>query len=256
MNRLSESDKRFGPITIGTWHKSFAAYIESGYDDDSGGTRFLLTGFGRAFRLAIPISILKPSGRYGENQTRFGVSLSDMGNGYDFFQVYFGPQTWDSSTQKSWCCHFPWKQWRHVRHSLYTPDGAHFYTDPPRGDFLDFMAAKDRCPKVKFDFEDFDDERITATCMVEEREWRKGSGWFKWLSWFYPAKIRRCLDLSFSSEVGPEKGSWKGGTMGHGIDMLLGESCEAAFRRYCDMNHESRGKKYRLKFVDRKEVEA
>ena len=46
-------------------------------------------------------------------------------------------------------------------------------------------------------------------------------------------KIRRSLDLEFSGETGPEKGSWKGGTVGTGIEMLPGELHEAAFRRYC-----------------------
>lgn len=44
------------------------------------------------------------------------------------------------------------------------------------------------------------------------------------------------LDLEFSSEVGRRKGSWKGGTLGHGIEMLPGELHEAAFRRYCAQN--------------------
>ena len=34
-------------------------------------------------------------------------------------------------------------------------------------------------------------------------------------------------------ETGSKKGSWKGGTIGHGIDMLPGELHEGAFRRYC-----------------------
>lgn len=256
MNRLSDDDKRFGPITIGTWSKSFSAWVESGYDDDSGGTRFLLTGFGRALRVALPIAILKPSGKYGENQTRYGVSLSDMGNGYDFFQAYFGAQTWNSSTEKSWCCHFPWRQWSCVRHSLYAPGGDHFYTQPGRGDFLDFLDHREKCPKAVFEFEDFDGEKITATCCEEEREWRRGNGWFKWLRVFYTPKVRRSLGLSFSSEVGPEKGSWKGGVTGHGIDMLPGESCEGAFQRYCEMEHKHKGRSYRLKFVGKREVEA
>jgi hypothetical protein len=41
------------------------------------------------------------------------------------------------------------------------------------------------------------------------------------------------LDIRFSEETGRRKGSWKGGTLGHGIDMLPGELHEAAFRRYC-----------------------
>ena len=67
----------------------------------------------------------------------------------------------------------------------------------------------------------------------EEREWHFGTGWFKWLSWFRPRKIRRSLDLRFSGETGDRKGSWKGGTLGHSINMLAGEMHELAFRRYC-----------------------
>lgn len=88
-----------------------------------------------------------------------------------------------------------------------------------------------------------------ATCKVEEREWHRGEGWFKWLKWFYPAKIKRSLDLSFSAEVGPQKGSWKGGTLGHGIDMLPNETVEDAFRRYCSMEHERKGRKFMLTYL-------
>lgn len=45
--------------------------------------------------------------------------------------------------------------------------------------------------------------------------------------------VRRSLDIQFSGETGTRKGSWKGGTVGHSIDMLPGELHEAAFRRYC-----------------------
>ena len=248
MNRLSDNDKQIGPLTIGSWHRSFAIYFDSGDHDEDHHNRIMLTGFGRAFRLRLP-DIVRPFGKYREHSRRFGVSLSDMGNGYDFVQVFFGPQTMDSSTTKDWCCHLPWKEWRHVRHSLYRPDGSHFYTDPPKGDFRDFMTARDQCPKTRFEFEDFDGERIVATCHIEEREWRFGTGWFKWLSRFRAPKIRRYLDLAFSSEVGPGKGSWKGGTVGHSCDMHPGDTPESAFRRYCSVTHKHKGREYALRFI-------
>jgi len=172
-----------------------------------------------------------------------------MGNGYDFLQFFFGPQTDDSSTTKSWSKHFPWKQWDCVRHSLYSPNGEHFYTEPRRGDFRDFLRKKEECQKAHFGFEDYDGELIVATCCIEELEWHKGSGRFKWLRWFSAPKIRRILDLKFSSEVGPEKGSWKGGTLGHGIDMLLGESPKEAFQRYCAKNHWGSRQKFKIRFI-------
>lgn len=39
------------------------------------------------------------------------------------------------------------------------------------------------------------------------------------------------------------------GTTGHGIDMLPGETPEQAFRRYCDMGHERKGRKFKLRFI-------
>ncbi len=91
---------------------------------------------------------------------------------------------------------------------------------------------------------------IVATCVIEEREWHRGAGWFKWLKWFYPRKIRRSLDLKFSAEVGPEKGSWKGGTIDHGIEMQKGETPRQAFERYCSKEHDARhGRKYRIRFI-------
>ena len=91
--------------------------------------------------------------------------------------------------------------------------------------------------------------RISMTTKIEEREWRFGTGYFKWMSLFRPAKISRSLKLDFSDEVGPEKGSWKGGTVGHSIDMLPGELHEEAFRRYCSEDHRSKYRKLKLRFV-------
>lgn len=247
MNRLTDNDKNFGPLTIGRWSTTLSAYVEGGDSDDPDST-LLIVALGWAARLKLPFTI-KPYGKYREHSRRYGVSLSDMGNGYDFLQIFFGPQTHDSSTTKSWSKHLPWKQWSHVRHSLYTPTGEHFYTEVRGADFRDFFAKREDCPQSHFGFVDYDGEFIVATCTIEEREWHKGEGWFKWLRWFSTPKVVRSLDLRFSAEVGPEKGSWKGGTIGHGIDMLSGESPQRAFQRYCAKVHERKGKKYTLRFI-------
>lgn len=268
MNRLSYNDINFGPVTIGTWTKTFSAYIASG-DDEDRQSYVLLGGFGKAIRLRVWNWICPPwrhkwvqcnwdaetvkrlgrTGYWAIYPRRFGFSLSDVGNGYDFLQVFFGPYTHDSETTRSWSKHLPWKQWDHVRYSLYAPTGEHFYTEKRGDDFRNFLSNKEECPKVHFGFMDYDGELIVATCCIEEREWRKGSGWFKWLRWFYAPKIVRSLDLRFSADVGPEKKSWKGGTIGHGIDMLPSESPSEAFQRYCDKIHERKGRQYKLRFI-------
>lgn len=248
MRHLTNNDRNFGPFTVGEWHSSFSAYLDSG-DEEDDFSSFLVAGFGWAVRVKLPFRFPVPFGKYREHSRRYGASLCDMGNGYDFFLLYYGPQTHDSSSTECWSAHIPWKQWRYVRTSFYAPNGDHFYTEPRGADFREYSDKKDQCPKTEFLFEDYDGESIVATCMIEEREWLKGTGWFKWLSRVYPPKIRRSLDIRFSSEVGPEKGSWKGGTLGHGIDMLPDETPESAFRRYCAKDHERKGRKYNLKFI-------
>lgn len=253
MSRMTDNDKNWGPLTWGPWSNRIALEWSSGGSHDDDPRNFLrVCLFGWAFRLWLP-NILKPFGEmYDYHERSFGFALSNMGNGYDFLQVFFGPQTHDSLTTKSWCKHLPWKQWSHIRTSLYDDKGNHFHTtwSKKRGDFRDQMKAKDECPKLHFGFEDYDGEMIIATTCIEEREWHFGEGWFKWLRFFRKPKVRRSLDLRFSAGVGPEKGSWKGGTTGHGIDMLPGEMHEAAFKRYCAEERDARrGRKYRIKYI-------
>lgn len=272
MNRLTDNDKNWGPFTIARWRNTFcAAFNTSGEEDKE--SNLLLVAFGWALRIAMPNIIppyrkrveanwdaetVKRLGRnhyFNIDQREFGFSLSIMGNGYDFFQIKYGRQTHDSDTDKTWSAHLPWKQWECVRHSLYTPYGNHFYTHPHwkvqrRTKAKAFYDMKNECPSIRFGFEDYDGEMIVATCRIEEMEWHRGEGWFSWLKWFYPARIRRSLDLSFSSEVGPEKGSWKGGATGHGIEMLPRETPQQAFERYCAKEHDARqGRKFKIRFI-------
>lgn len=259
--RWGDNDRYFGPFTYARGgYCPLALVLGSGGDEDAG-CRLRMSGFGHTLIIRLP-QIIKPWRRkvqfshcdeatlarlgqdwyWDTHQREFGFSLSSSGRigdpFYDFLTVYYGRQTHDSSTDRSWSYTLPWMSWRHVRHSLYSLDGSHFATMPEyrglgRSNWEEQQAIKDSCPTRTFAFADFDGEELTATTKIEEREWRRGEGWFKWLSWFYRPKIRRSLDISFSGETGERKGSWKGGTTGHGIEMLPGELHEAAFRRYC-----------------------
>ena len=167
----------------------------------------------------------------------FGFSCNE-----GFLQVFYGPQTMDSSTTKSLGYFLPWKQWRLVRDSMYDESGAHFWTAPKNLDWKSgrceaIKKAQDACPSLSFEFDDFDGERIIAKTRIEESEWLLGEGWFKWLALFRKPKIIRSLYIRFASETGKRKGSWKGGTIGHSITTRPGELHEAAFRRYCSENN-------------------
>lgn len=262
-HRWSDSDTYWGPFTYAReTYSAIAAVIESGSRDDCAGTRLRLSAGRRTLIMALP-PIVHPWRRkvkftdaelktrlgrdwyYDTHRRAYGFSLTGSGRvgchgvRYDFLQVFLGRQTHDSSTEQSWSKFLPWHSWRHVRHSLYGLDGAHF-DDMPKGFFGDSWkerkAIETACPSATFAFTDFDGEALTAKTRIGEMEWLRGEGWFKWLSWFYRPMVSRSLGIEFSGEVGERKGSWKGGTTGHSIDMLPGELHEAAFRRYCAEN--------------------
>jgi hypothetical protein len=262
--RWSDDDRYFGPITYAKERYSrIAILLGSGDDDDYPGCRLRISAGRYTVILALP-PIIKPWRRkvypgaawdaatvarlgrdwyYDTHKREYGFSYSE-----GFLQLRLGRQTHDSSTTQDGGYFLPWTQWRHIRHSLYDLRGEHFWTYPERkrgelgspgyrNKWTVEKAIEDACPSSTFAFNDYDGEELTATTRIEEREWSFGEGWFKWLSLFRSNKIRRSLDLRFSGETGKRKGSWKGGTIGTGIDMLPGELHESAFRRYCAENN-------------------
>ena len=270
MGRLTDHDRKFGPLTVARagWNPWRVVYSSGGDEDaDVADNHLTVYAFGYVARLAMP-NLLQPYRvkhiahtwdaatveRMGRNwyyetfPREYGFSLHE-----GFLQLFLGRQTHSSESTQSWATHLPWTQWRHVRFSLYDEKGDHFWTqrDKRRDGLKRFEArreAEERCPSVSFELEDFDGERIEVKTQIHEREWRFGEGWFKWLSLFRRPKVVRSLDLAFSAEVGPEKGSWKGGLIGTSINMLPGELHEAAFRRYCEQEHRSKYQTYRVKF--------
>lgn len=274
MARLTDNDRHFGPITWGRsgTYRPWRITFSTG-DDEEKGNFLTFWAFGFVAELLLP-TLMQPyrikhlaqtwdaatiarMGRdwyYETFRREYGFSLSD-----GFLQLFLGRQTWSSDTTQSWCCHFPWTQWRFHRFSLYDLDGELFWeqfeSDRKKGIemFTQQREWEEKCPSVTFEFDDYDGKRIQAKTHIEQREWKFGEKWFKWLSLFKPNKVCRSLDIAFSEEVGPEKGSWKGGTVGHGIDMHPGELHEQAFRRYCAKLHRSKYSEYKITFVRRVE---
>lgn len=259
--RWGDNDHYFGPLTWSiSSYKPWAIILKSrGDDDHDRGCHLRISLRSLTLIVALP-NIIKPHmdkvypdswdaatvERLGRNwywnvdPREYGFSCSD-----GHFNVYYGRtggSTCDSSIEQRWGCSLPWMQWRHIRHSFYGLQGEHLY-DEQQGSNLgdkgwrERQAREDAVPSRIFAFKDFDSEALTVTTKIEEREWRFGTGYFKWLSVFRRPKISRSLDLSFSNETGRRKGSWKGGTMGHSIEMRPGELHESAFKRYC-VEHE------------------
>lgn len=274
--RYSGHDSHFGPFTWSRHNdqhwRPLGIMLDSGGDHEysrNKGCNLKLHGFGRTLIVELP-RLLKDYvtrhtagwddatvARLGRDwydevfPCEYGFTVSD-----DTVHLHFGPQTYDSTTTKNKVLWIPWKNWRFIRHSWYGPTGEHIETLWETSDRTVRAAQwewrhefESTLAKTRFQIEDYDGKRIAVETHIEEREWRLGTGLFRWLSWFVKPKIRRVLDMRFGEEVGPEKGSWKGGLIGTSIEMLPGELHEAAFRRYCDQEHRDKHGKYRVKFI-------
>jgi hypothetical protein len=248
--RWSDQDRFLGPFTIaGSGYSPFGFMLTSADDEDRRAS--MRVHLGKTTILApVPNWLIRPRktkviakywseadiARMGRDwywqidEREFGFCLSDGA-----LHVHYGVQTNEWPGSKSRCFFYPWRSWRVERKTLYDADGKRF-ADLPLKDWESRFAIQDTCPTVRFLFRDFDGEEITAITRIEETEQKWGEGRWKWLSLFRRPRVTRGLDIRFLSEVGKRKGSWKGGTVGHGITMLPGETHEDAFRRYCPAN--------------------
>ena len=248
--RWSDNDRYLGPFTFAKYsgdYRPIGLELRSGDGDEDLDCYVRLDLFKFAVILILP-QILKPkkvlkksiaqdpqTGKskyeYTEYQRRsFGFSYHD-----GYFQVLYGVQTDSSDTEKSKGLFLPWTQWRHTECRYYGLDGelVTAITDA----WYMLPAIEKMSYSRSFLFWDFDGERMVAHTNIEENEQRLGEGWFKWLSVLKKPRIARHLNITFSGEVGKKKGSWKGGTIGHSIEMRDGELHEEAFRRYCALNN-------------------
>ena len=274
--RYSGLDKHFGPFTISTHHDAnwspLGIVLDSGGDHEYSGTKGChLKFYALSKTLIVELPNFIPDfrirhypsnwddatvARMGRNwydeifPREYGFYISD-----DACHLYFGPQTHDNTTTRSKVLWLPWRRWRFLRQSWYGLNGEHLRTEWEKSrrnewhtQYENQRVFKESMPKAEFEVRDYDSMIVKATTHIEEREWRLGTGLFRWLSWFVKPKVHRSLAIEFSHEVGPDKGSWKGGLMGTDIDMLPGELHEAAFRRFCMQEHRAKNGKFKLEF--------
>lgn len=137
---------------------------------------------------------------------------------------------WICWGMKKRAIYMPWSlQW--VRTSVLRFDGK--WEHERRGDKKDFWEDKwksivwNETLPYKYVLISGEIQLRLATIKVEEREWR----WrlFTWLP--LTKKVRRTIDVSFNDEVGERTGSWKGGTIGCGYEMLPNEQPIETLRR-------------------------
>ena len=139
------------------------------------------------------------------------------------FWIYRGGKGNMNGGNKWWTFHMPWSlDW--VRTSNLRKDGA--WEHESKGNHKNFyedtwkdILWNDTYPYV-YTLKSGEVQHRTATLRVEEREWRRRA--FRWLPLFN--KIQKTIDVKFDQEVGEETGSWKGGCVGCGYNLLQNET--------------------------------
>jgi len=131
---------------------------------------------------------------------------------------------------KWWTFRMPWdNDW--VRTSVLRKDGK--WEHETKGDRKDFY--KDLWDEIVWSetypfiyvLKSGKVQNRLATVKLEEREWKWH--WFKWQPFF--KKVRRTISVNFNEEVGERSGSWKGGTLGCGYNILPNETPYECLRR-------------------------
>jgi len=120
----------------------------------------------------------------------------------DALWLYFGKSTERSNgprTHIAW--DMPWA-WRHWQHEVLSEPEHHPY---------------------RYVLRDGEAQERIATIKSERRLWTR--------PWIPHRMERRYIDISFNDEVGEGTGSWKGGVLGCGYDMLPGEQPADTLRR-------------------------
>ena len=221
-----QKDKEFTPDHwyVG-WHdwKFELVYEVCGYETGNGELHISLFGWHSVFKMPWK-SKRFPHGDCDAPQ--WGIAIHDN----TFWLYKGGDGNWGGGS-KYWTWNLPFFTKVHVRHDvvcdLSEPDedneDLHLvpYETLTKGKVYVPLNENELVKKYHYDYTDkYDGEVIPCTFWVEEREWRP-----KWLTWTNMFKtIRKYIEIEFDSEVGKEKGSWKGGCLGCGYDLLPGES--------------------------------
>ena len=139
---------------------------------------------------------------------------------------YFERELWFCWGRHTKCVYMPWML-KHIKCEVMRPDGTwvpyvacYEHDKEPDGRWQESYP-------YSYTLRNGEVQNRIATVYVERREWRQ-----KWIQWcpFFALK-RKSIEVSFDDEVGERTGSWKGGTIGCGYEMLAGETAEQTLRR-------------------------
>lgn len=150
----------------------------------------------------------------------------EMGYGFSFTDIGLHLH-WGKRTKVLW---YPWswefyKRWELVSGGSYAA-GREFWIEVPRRMNHGELATKHQYVYT-YNRKNGDVQKVVATYYVGSMEHR-----WRWLQWLpFPRRVSKFISVDFSNEVGEGTGSYKGGVLGCGYDMLPGESALECLQR-------------------------
>ena len=206
------------------------------------GLPFLFTLY-LTFEDILPKSIQEP---WKKGPRQAGINWNPYGQ---YLKINLGGKSHESSSKDKWwekgfTFHAPWDNW-HLSTEILDQDGTSVWIERSRNywqrvfglaehlqrngmdSIREQIAAGDAHSKTypyRYVLKNGTEQNVEAKCHIERRTWCRR--WFP----FWKRSVTS-LSVNSSSEVGEGSGSYKGGCVGCGIDMLPGETMEAALRR-------------------------
>jgi hypothetical protein len=135
--------------------------------------------------------------------------------------------------RSGWSFYLPWRDSRTTKMIVYTSTGEEDFVMECSSGLKDLWLTIKPYPYTSFKLKDFDGQTIIVKTKLLEHTRSVGDGKFKWLSWFFKNNVSKYLELEFDKEVGKEKGSWKGGTLGCSVDATGCKTPEEAIKKFC-----------------------
>lgn len=211
------------------WEFGGGVHVHS--DDCDNGSRMLFLKLWR-FTAVIPLGILPGPYEVGEEPQWSAYASSEFG-----LTAHWNKRRWSRD--------FPWSfDWHRTSYLLKDGTWLHEWRNDrpgvnPKSPFKDnydhYQRIRDQREgnewsqelPYSYTLRSGAVQNVTATITVREYERRR-----RFLRWTrLGARVERCIDITFSDEVGERAGSWKGGCVGCGYTMRRGETPAACLRR-------------------------
>jgi hypothetical protein len=145
----------------------------------------------------------------------------DKSYGFNFTQDSLHMH-WGEKTKLWW---YPWT-WDHYRTSVLRPDGTIWKSgNGLYGDAIPAVLKEQHT--YNYLMRDGSVQACIATVHGVEMEWRmRCAKWFPWIK-----LVRRTIGVSFSEQMGPNRGTWKGDVIGTGFEWKPGDTLQQAVRK-------------------------